>query len=155
VRWANKSAMAFSSVRRKWWVHLLHRRDFFLSSPSHSCYLPRLFFLRDIIRNDQTAVLGFQTFYTNFLCAVFLAIWTLSSANAVFHSHPNSIPYFVQQSQCIQQVVRQQMKQMFRPYWNGAACCIRTWIFLLTSGCCWVGKSALGQEAVGALWQWT
>jgi len=42
-----------------------------------------------------------------------------------------------------------------RPYWNGAACCIRTWIFLLTSGCCWAGKPALGQEAAGALWQQT
>lgn len=80
-------------------------------------------------------------------------ICTLSSATAVFDSYPKSIPYFVCQSQCIQQVVRQQMKQMFRPYWDGAACCIRTWIFLLTSGCFWVGKPALGQEAVGALWQ--
>lgn len=34
-----------------------------------------------------------------------------------------------------------------------SACCIRSWVFLLTSGRCWVGMSASGQEAAGAVGQ--
>lgn len=54
-----------------------------------------------------------------------------------------------QLSDCVQQVARLQRKQMFN-HTGVSACCMRSCLCLLTSGCGWVAWPAWGQEAAGA-----